>query len=458
MNRTLAKILFYTIETLRGEHVFTYLRELERNQYLPKEEIAHLQKRKLRKLLNHIMSYNKYYRNKYEGYDIQREFVKLPIVTKQELRDNYANILSQSIHSKCDLVETSGSTGVPLKFYRDRVAFGYTLASMYRAHRWWGLDVGDREAMLWGVPVNSWARLKAKTRDLLLNRFREKEYNISPATLYEFYLKVKAKRPDFLFGYSSMVYEFALFLKEKKLSLDELALKAAICTAEMLDDDKRKLIEQVLQCKTVSEYGATEAGIISYQCKKGCNHISDDCVYVEIVDDNNMPLPDGESGRVLVTVLNNFSSPIIRYDLGDISSRTVTECDCGINLSTLGKVEGRSTDVVIAPNGKVYHSIIFYYIMKELTEKIGGINKYKIHQRRIDELDIYIVKGEGFREHAEEFIREQIREKFGEAMRVKFVYNNFIDRKTSGKFRDFETDLDSASLLADKYGHSHHDI
>lgn len=453
MNRIIAKILFYSIEMLRREHVYTYLRELEKNQFLSRKELEILQQNKLSALLDYAMSHNEYYKTKYEGYNVQLDFEKLPILTKQELRDNYLNILSDNINVKCDLVETSGSTGIPLKFYRDRVVFGYTLASLYRAHRWWGIDIGYKEAMLWGVPVNPWVRLKARTRDLLLNRFREKEYNINPSTLLDFYRKVEARRPDYIFGYSSMIYEFALYLKEKKLNIRRTRLKAAICTAERLGDFQKNLIEEVLQCKTICEYGATEAGIISYECKNGCNHISDDCVYVEIVDGNNQPLPDGESGRVLITVLNSFSSPIIRYELGDISSKSVTQCTCGVNLSTLGKIEGRTTDVAIAPNGKIYHSIIFYYIMKELTEKIGGINKYKVYQRKIDELEFYIVKGDGFNLKAEDFIEGQIKSKFGKSMRTKFIYNDFINRNPSGKHRDFETDLDTSALLADMFKH-----
>ena len=142
MNRSVAKLLLYSIEYLRGEKLYLYLEELENNLLLTKEKLELLQKEKLKKLLDFTMSNNAFYKNKFNGYDVHGAFETLPILTKEELRDNYKEILSDNRQKKIDLVETSGSTGVPLQFYRDRVVFGYTLASMYRAHRWWGLDVG----------------------------------------------------------------------------------------------------------------------------------------------------------------------------------------------------------------------------------------------------------------------------------------------------------------------------
>jgi len=452
MNRTIAKMLLYSIEYMRGEKLYSYLNELENNTSLSREQIELLQKNKLKKLLDHTMLNNPFYINKYNGNNVYESFYQLPVLTKEELRDNYKELISSHSQNKLDLVETSGSTGVPLQFYRDRVVFGYTLASLYRAHRWWGIDVGYKEAMLWGVPVSLKGKIKVKIKDLLLNRFREKQYNINPQTLGAFYKEIRNKRPDYVFGYSSMVYEFALYLKDNNINLKSIALKTAICTAEKLHDYQRSLIEEVFGCKVVSEYGSTETGIISYECQNGSNHVSDDCVLVEIVDENYIPVSDGKIGKVLVTVLNSFSAPIIRYELGDMASKSTQQCTCGLPLSTLGVIEGRTSDVVLGPNGKVYHSIIFYYILKELTEKIGGIKQFKIYQRKINELDFHIVKSKDYSIEAEKFIREQIKNKFGESMNLNIIYNNNIERSSSGKYKDFETDLETSSYLSQLYG------
>ena len=234
MNRSIAKYLFYAMEFFRGEHVNKYLKELEAIQYRSKKEILEIQKSKLHKLLDYISLNNDFYKNKYQGYDLKKEFHQLPSLTKNEFRNNYKKLISNGDFKHMELVETSGSTGIPLQFYRDRVIFGYTLASLYRARRWWGLDVGSMEAMLWGVPLNTKAKIKAKTKDLLLNRFREREYNINIDTLFEFYNKIKKNKPDYIFGYTSMVYEFALFVERKKGDGKNLKLKAVIAKREKI--------------------------------------------------------------------------------------------------------------------------------------------------------------------------------------------------------------------------------
>ena len=451
MNRAIAKYLFYSIEYLRREYVYKRLKELERNQYLPKVEILNIQRERLFKLLEFVLRNNPYYREKYRWFDPIDSFSKLPILSKEELRENYKKIISKKTKAPFNLVETSGSTGLPLQFYRDRKIFSYTLASLYRGHRWWGLDVGFKEAMLWGVPISYTNKLKIKIKDLLLNRFREREYNITPDTLFDFFKTVERKQPDYLFGYSSMVYEFALFVQSSNLSGKSLRIKNAICTAEKITAVQRKIIEDVFDCKVVSEYGAAETGIISYECPSGSNHISDDCLYVEIVNDQNKPVPDGEVGKVLVTVLHSFVSPIIRYELGDYAYKSTKECDCGVNLSCLKDIVGRTSDIVLAPDGRAYHSIIFYYIMKDFTEKIGGIKQYKVRQSAIDHLEFHIVLLAGDLEIAESYLRDQIIDKFGRNMYVEFFYHDHLVRECSGKLRDFETKLDTQNLLQKVY-------
>ena len=445
MYPAVAKYLFYGIEFLRREQVYRHLKELEKNQFLSISEIANLQKNKLATLLNAVMGNSSYYKKKYYGFDPIENFSFLPILTKEELRENYKDLVRNKKQKYMNLVETSGSTGMPLQFYRDRLIFGYTLASLYRGHKWWGLDIGFKEAMLWGLPIGFKNRLKARLKDLILNRFREREYNINHDTLLDFYHKIKQRRPDYLFGYSSMVYEFALFVKEMGLSGNDLRLKNAICTAEKITPFQRKINECVFGCKVISEYGATETGIISYECPEGSNHISDDCVYVEIVDNNNIPVPDGALGKVLVTVLHSFSSPIIRYELGDIACKSSKGCGCGVNLSCLENIVGRTSDVVLTPDGQSYHSIIFYYLIKDFTEKFGGIKQFKVRQSALDRLEFHLVLAGQSRRVAESYIEKQVRDKFGREMKSEFFYHDYLKREKSGKLLDFETLLNTTS-------------
>ena len=453
MNKNISKYILFAIENLRHEYLYTYLKELEFNEKLTRKEVLNLQKEKLRLLLSYVIDNNSFYQKKFKGYDLD-DIECLPILKKDQLRESYRSILSScsSKLQKLDLVETSGSTGMPLQFYRDRVTFGYNLASQYRAHHWWGLDVGCKEAMLWGIPVSLKGRLKVRIKDFALNRFREKQYNINNVILNDFYKKVIRKKPDYIFGYTSMVYEFALFLSANNISLHDTSIKCAICTAEKIYPYQKRLIEQTFGCRLISEYGATETGIIAYDCPEGCNHVSDDTVYLEVVDKNNKLVGPGRSGKVLVTVLHSFASPIIRYDLGDITSFSKDMCKCGLPFSVIGDIEGRISDVVISPDGNVYHSIIFYYIFKELIDSLVGGNQYKIIQKKVDHLDIYIIKNVRYTDSVELFIKKEILDKFGDKMKFNVYYVDSIDRSSSGKLKDFETDLDTKLFLNKIYG------
>jgi phenylacetate-CoA ligase len=447
VNRTLAKSLFLLIEKWRSEPVKRYLDELKSNQYLPLERIKALQQERLSALLKFTMANNAWYREKYAGLDPLNEFLSLPVLTKPELRENYGRLTSAGYEGKLDLVKTSGSTGQPLKMLRDRTVFGHTLASVYRAHAWYGLDIGAREAMLWGIPASRTNRLKMRLRDLVLNRFREEEYNLDPAVLAAFYKKMVRTRPDYLYGYSSMVYEFAVFCDENRLPVGALGLRGAVCTAESIHDYQRGTMERVFGCSVISEYGSAETGIIAYQCPRGRHHISDDCVYVEILDEDDQPARVGEVGKVTVTVLHSQAYPIIRYQLGDYASLSDAECECGVRLSLLESIVGRTSGVIVTPQGRCFHSIVLYYVMKDYAEKFGGVRQFRVRQTHVDRLEFHLVTGDEFTDAARNWIAEQVRARLGGGIRLEFVIRDRIERAASGKLSDFESDIQADDAM-----------
>jgi phenylacetate-CoA ligase len=428
-----------------------YLPELEHTQFLPAAAIRQLQHEKLETLLRYVMRKNDYFREKYAAVDPIEDFSRLPVLTKQELRENSQRIVTAELRKTVSLHKTSGSTGEPLKFYRDRRVFGYTLASVYRAHRWHGLDIGSGAGMLWGIPSSLQNRLKMRARDWLLNRFRESEYNLDPRVLQRFYQDMQRRRPEYLYGYSSMVYEFALYLRENRLRADDLGMKGAVCTAESIPDYQRTTMEAVFGCRVISEYGSAETGIISYQCPRGRHHVSDDCILLEIIDEDGNALPVGEIGNVTVTVLNSFAAPIIRYQLGDLASLSDDTCGCGVNLSLIDRIIGRTSGVIITPQGRCFHSIALYYIMKDYADKFGGVRQFKVRQTHVDRLEFHIAAGTEFSAESQAWIEQKARETFGHDMRLEFFVRERLERSASGKLTDFETLLPVEEHLLASY-------
>lgn len=446
MNARFAKRFLFLLERLRGEPLEHFLGEMEQNQGLDAPSLYALQQRKLADLLQFVVAHNPYYADKYAGYDAGSAFHTLPLLTKAELREHYKRVVTPGYERKVSLCKTSGSTGQPLKFYRDSEVFGRTLASVYRAHRWYGIDVGAREAMLWGIPSGRIARLRMRLRDAVLNRFREEEYSLSPSVLRAFHDRVRRDGPEYVFGYSSMVYEFAVFLREHGLTLSAGHLKGAVCTAESIPDYQRAVIEDALGCPVISEYGSAETGILSYQCPMGRHHISSDAVLLETLDDAGATTPSGVAGRVVMTVLHSHAAPIIRYELGDYAVLGSGTCPCGRSLPVLESIVGRTSGVIVTPSGECFHSIALYYIMKDFADKFGGIRQFSVRQTHLDRLEFHLATSAEFGPAAQHHLASLAQSRFGHEMRVVFVHHESLERSAAGKLRDFVSDLDTTQV------------
>lgn len=452
MNQKTAKSALIFLERVRGEPIDLFLRELEANESLSPSEINELQWQKFIYLLRHAYQNSPYYRERFNEVGLHPSDIKtradvanIPVLTKEDFQENAHRIRISDPTRRMTLAKTSGSTGVPLRFYKDRTSSGYAMAAMYRGHRWHGLDIGAKEAMLWGVPVNFRERQAARIKDLVLNRFREKEYNFRDDVLKDFHNKLERMRPEYLAGYSSMVYEFACFLRENGYDGRQLRLKMVKCTSETVHDMCRKVAKEVFGCNVVSEYGAAETGVIAFECPEGNHHLMTDCVYAEFMTENGKP--NWRTGtRILVTDLHNYAVPVIKYDIGDSVVPSDRMCACGRPFPIIEQVLGRLGSVVLTPHGQRFHSIIFYYIMKGLASKKGGVRCFKVYQENVDRLRIQLVADRNFSDSSLKFLNRELTKYFGPAMRIDFEFCNSIPREESGKLRDFVQEIDLSCL------------
>lgn len=453
MNSNLARLLFLSVEYFRKEPIINLLAEANRNNNLSKLNIDELQKKRLIYLLNHAYYNSAYYRKLFNENSIEvskfksiEEIKQIPILNKSTFQKNLSQIFVKNCDERYSLAKTSGSTGIPLKFLKDRDATAVHNACYYRGLGWHGIDIGFKEAMLWGLPVNTLARYKIRLIDLFLNRFKEKEYNLNSDTLFDFYDKMKKKKPVFLSGYSSMIYQFADFIKENNLDGRDLGLKIVKCTSETIRDDAYGLVEEVFGCPLVCEYGSAETGIIAFSCEKGKIHLMSDFVLVEF-EDPKIELGEKDLKEIIVTPLLNYSTPLIRYTIGDYGIQSQEKCECGRNLPIIKKIIGRSSNIVYAPNGKKYHSIIFYYIFKGLQDRYNCINQYKVYQTDIDNLLIFLIKNDKFTKNALEYLNNKIYYYFGNSINIKYEFVEKIERERSGKLMDFVSIADSAKKV-----------
>ena len=448
LNPLLAKYIYSAVQKFRQEPVLSFLREMKKNDSLSRDELLEIQRKKVVALVNHAYKNTKYYNELFKRHEIDvaqiqtiEDFKIIPPLTKDQLRENLSEIKAINCSQKTTIAKTSGSTGKVLKFIKDRDATGAHTASYYRGISWHGIGVGDREAMLWGVPVERMARCKMRVTDFVLNRFREKEYNLTAEILFDFYKKLKRRKVAILSGYSSMVYQFTKFVKENSLDGRSLGLRIVKCTSETINDDAFGLTQEVFGCPLVVEYGAAETNIIAFSCEKGGIHLMADFVLTEFVQSDDFSLGPGFR-ELFVTSLNNYSLPIIRYQIGDFAVPTDDYCSCGRSLPLIKKVVGRSGSIVYATTGEKYHSIFFYYVFKALQDKkTNVVRQFKVYQKAKDRLLIQIVKDQNFSSEVMEYVDSRIREKLGEDMNIEYQFPDLILRESSGKIRDFVSEI-----------------
>jgi phenylacetate-CoA ligase len=440
MNQWIAENFIYApIYKMRGEPVKKFRKEVAAFHKISFDEMQHIQFQKAQKLVSFVYVNNKYYRNLLDSNGIKPEdiksladFSRMPLLTKEILQKNMDDMKSRA-ELKSSPRKTSGSTGIPLFFYKDRIATAYMDALMYEVYGWHGVKMGDRQARFWGMPLDKKIAARWALKDKLLNRIRMNSFKITPDTCAEFYQEVIKAKSKYIYGYPSAVSEFIAMNKQNNLSLDSLNLKCVITTGEMLYNEQRKLIQDNLNCKVANEYGNTENGIIAFECPAGSMHLMLHNFIVEIIDSaTGKPSPDGAIGQVVLTELHSFLLPFLRYNTYDMAAYSGNTCSCGLNLPIVKEIGGRVSDMIITPEGNKISGPIINYTMAK------GVSRFRATQKGRDKIEILIEKNDP---RGGDIDTEEIKKKWkalvGDKMTIEISLVDKIPLEKSGKLRSF---------------------
>ena len=444
MNKYIAKhLIYYPVQRLRGQNVKEYLPLVKDVQYQEPDEINRLRDEKLRKIVAYACRNIAYYKERYSELKIDpgkikglEDLPRLPVISKRDVLENEEKMISSGIREKLYTRKTGGSTGMTLHFKKEAKALALNDAIMHRCYDWYGIDIGDRQARFWGVPVTRKLRWEEQLKDFILNRIRISAFDISRSSCIEQYNRIKKFRTAYFYGYTTAIYGFCLFMKESGIDLNELNLKAVICTAEKMYPHHRELFNEMFECPIVDEYGSAEHGIMAFQCREGNMHMMSDHMCIEFLDEHGKPVQAGEPGRIVVTDLSSYAMPLIRYDIGDIGKPTDKRCTCGINLPLMEVVEGRKEDFIRRADGKLVHAAYLCYTLKEDT-----VHEFKMYQKAVDILHVLIVKSPSFTSESERILEKKLRTALGDDIKITFEYLERIPREKSGKLRYFVSEL-----------------
>ena len=433
-----ADLLFPLQEKLKKHTTVAVRRALDESQWWPAERIEALRVERLRRLLISAGTHVPHYRECFAemGFDPHGiasldELRRLPMLTKAVIRAEGERMKSEVAHrlSRCN---TGGSSGEPLIFHIGDERVSHDVAAKWRATRWWGVDIGDPEIVVWGSPIELGTQDRIRgIRDTLMRTELMPAFSMSEANLDAFVARLRARRPKMLFGYPSAISHIAEHARKQGIALDDLGIKVVFCTSERLYDHQRAAISAAFACSVANGYGSRDAGFIAHECPSGGMHITAEDVIVEIVDENGQVLPPGQSGEIVVTHLATADYPFIRYRTGDIAALSTGQCTCGRGLPLLTDIQGRSTDFVVAADGTVMHGLALIYVLRDLPE----ISKFKIIQRTRDDILVQVVPGDGFDASTEAKIDTGIKARVGSSVHVGIERLSEIPPEKSGKHR-----------------------
>jgi phenylacetate-CoA ligase len=441
MNKSLVKnVIFPLHEKLIGRKTYQYLDELEKTQWLKAEEIKSLQLRKLKNLLIHAEKTCSFYRKRFLDAGLDPSHLKslddlnlIPTLGKTEIRENLNDMVWKDCPGGLHRYNTGGSSGQPLIFYFDRRRQAYDAAARALTHRWWGVDIGDRELYLWGSPLEITKQDRMKNmRDRLTNQLLLNAFDLSEEIVPEFVEQIYKFKPKCIFGYPSTIALFCKFASEQRFDFTSLGVKVVFSTAEVLYDHQRQVISDAFgKIPTVDGYGSREGGFISHECPGGSMHVIDQNVIVEYLR-GDKPVGPGEDGEIVLTHLDNWAMPFIRYRTGDVAQFDTRTCQCERNLSTMKKLQGRTTDFIVSPDGRWQHGLSLIYVIRD----IPGVADFKIIQEAVDEIKVLLKIHETlFPEEGKSQIVEGFKKRMGQMVNVDIEMVDEIKKDASGKYR-----------------------
>lgn len=433
-----SSVAFPLHERLKQHTTVKVRRAMEKSQWLSPDDLAQLQLERLREFLIEAGRDVPYYRQKFAALNFDpatiqslQDLQRLPLTGKAEIREFTEQLKSDKAQNLARF-NTGGSSGEPLIFYIGKQRVSHDVAAKWRATRWWDVDIGDPEIVVWGSPIELGAQDRVRqVRDKLMRTQLLAAFEMSALNLDRFVETIQKVRPRMLFGYPSSLALIAAHAEKAGQCMDDLGIRVVFVTSERLYDHQRQTIERVFGCQVANGYGGRDAGFIAHQCPQGGMHITAEDIIVEIVDSQGQVLPAGEAGEIVITHLATADFPFIRYRIGDVGVLSKDTCPCGRGLPLLQEIQGRTTDFVIASNGTVLHGLALIYVLRDLP----GVENFKVVQHSLARTEVQVVSNSVFQQSDSDLIVQEFKKRLGGDVEIEVKLLESIDRERSGKFR-----------------------
>ncbi len=434
--------------------VIALLHQFQESQWWSRDELRKAQTNQLRLLLQYYRINSKFFYDHY-GDAVNGSYAKfelgdlsnLPTLTRSDMRlagENLFNLTIPDGHSELRSSSSSGSSGPPVTIYKTDVNQIFHEALNLRNHIWHQRQFSETFATIRRFPEGQYMPPDGATEATWLDCIHTGKFlglNSAFCAIDEQLEWLFQKKPAYLFSYPSLLFELA----QRCISqgLKPTFLMGLMTFGEVLSTSQRQHIKTGLGLTVKDTYSASEVSKIGIQCPEYEEnyHLMSESLFVEILDNHHKPCKPGEAGRVVVTDLHNFITPLIRYELGDIA-RVGEPCPCGRGLPVITEIVGRTLSALKLPNG----DSLIPDIERQDFASIAPIEQIQVIQRSYTLMEVKIVCPVQLNKGVMEALsRAVLRGLHNGHYKLEFVFVNKIERKLSGKFEAFICEMDDES-------------
>lgn len=350
----------------------------------------------------------------------------LPLLGKDVVQRHTTEFFSDVVAGRSRFpVHTSGTTGGGLQFFSTLEAQQEQWAVWWRYRRWHGIRFdtwcgyfGGRSVVRLSQRRPPFWRINRPGRQILFSA-----YHMSADSLDTYVEELERRRPIWLHGYPSLLVLLANHLIERNRTL-AYGIRFVTTGAENLLSAQADSIERAFGVRPRQHYGMAEAVANFSECDLGRLHVDEDFAATEF-----LPLEDGISHRVVGTNFSNLATPLIHYDVGDTVTLASGSCPCGRPGRIIKSVDGRLEDYVILRNGARLGRMD--HVFKDMVR----IREAQLYQERPGEIELRIVRNDGYGADDESCLLNEMRKRVGEDCLLSVRYLDSLERTQAGKLR-----------------------
>jgi phenylacetate-CoA ligase len=405
-------------------------------------ELREAQFAQLTQLLHHAKSTVPFYRERLVGIAADRPldaaaFARIPLLRRQDIQDNFEALVSRAVppdHGAVQEGNTSGSTGRPIRFMATALTEVFWHAFTLREHLWQHRDFSGKLAAIRArVTPGASPGWGASTASVF--RTGPSEMCNTERPIAEQAQWLMQQNPDYLISVASNVQELARYCGQRGLRPSRLCEVRTY--GEALHPDARAEIRAAWGVPVTDMYSCREAGYLALQCPAHEHyHVQAEGIYLELLDDHGQPCAPGTLGRVVITVLHNFATPLIRYDIGDYAEAG-EPCDCGRNLPVIRRIVGRVRNMLRLPGGGMRHP----RFGEAQFGSIAPVRQFQVVQKTLQDIEVALVVARPLTAAEEDTLRALILKNLAQPFTLSFVYRDDIPRSAGGKYEDFRSEV-----------------